>query len=146
MAIIAAASITHDRGFHINPKNFKNLLSYIIEPKQAEKRAIKEKLIKKTILKIEMPHAEVLLTFFSSSLLYPNTSNRFWTSSEFKPSFVHLRCSKTSSIGIFSYMKTITQTYNIVFSFLFFFTFLTWSIIFLPISFYPIHFVLIGSA
>jgi len=27
IAIIAAASITHDRGFHINPKNFKNLLS-----------------------------------------------------------------------------------------------------------------------
>lgn len=27
MAIIAAASITHERGFHINPKNFKNLLS-----------------------------------------------------------------------------------------------------------------------
>lgn len=26
--MMAAASITHDRGFHINPKNFKNLLSY----------------------------------------------------------------------------------------------------------------------
>jgi hypothetical protein len=28
IAIIAAASITHDRGFHMNPKNFRNLLSY----------------------------------------------------------------------------------------------------------------------
>jgi hypothetical protein len=28
MAIIAAASITHDKGFHIKPKNFKNLLSF----------------------------------------------------------------------------------------------------------------------
>lgn len=27
IAIIAAASITHDRGFHMNPKNFKILLS-----------------------------------------------------------------------------------------------------------------------
>jgi len=27
IAMIAAASITHERGFHINPKNFKNLLS-----------------------------------------------------------------------------------------------------------------------
>lgn len=27
MAMIAAASMTHDKGFHINPKNFKILLS-----------------------------------------------------------------------------------------------------------------------
>jgi len=27
MAMIAAASMTHERGFHINPKNFKTLLS-----------------------------------------------------------------------------------------------------------------------
>jgi hypothetical protein len=27
IAMIAAASITHESGFHINPKNFKNLLS-----------------------------------------------------------------------------------------------------------------------
>lgn len=27
IAMIAAASITHDKGFHINPKNFKNFLS-----------------------------------------------------------------------------------------------------------------------
>ena len=27
IAIIAAASITHDKGFHMNPRNFKNLLS-----------------------------------------------------------------------------------------------------------------------
>jgi len=27
MAMIAAASITHDRGFHIKPKNLSNLLS-----------------------------------------------------------------------------------------------------------------------
>lgn len=26
-AIIAAASITHDKGFHIKPRNFKNLFS-----------------------------------------------------------------------------------------------------------------------
>lgn len=31
MAMIAAASITHDRGFHINPKNFKTLLSCITQ-------------------------------------------------------------------------------------------------------------------
>jgi len=30
MAMIAAASMTHDKGFHINPKNFKNLLSCYI--------------------------------------------------------------------------------------------------------------------
>lgn len=28
MDITAAASMTHDKGFHIKPKNFKNLLSY----------------------------------------------------------------------------------------------------------------------
>lgn len=27
--MIAAASMTHGKGFHINPKNFNNLLSYI---------------------------------------------------------------------------------------------------------------------
>jgi acid phosphatase family membrane protein YuiD len=27
IAMIAAASITHDRGFHMNPKNLRNLLS-----------------------------------------------------------------------------------------------------------------------
>jgi hypothetical protein len=27
MAMIAAASMTQDSGFHMNPKNFKNLLS-----------------------------------------------------------------------------------------------------------------------
>jgi hypothetical protein len=27
IAMIAAASITHDRGFHIKPRNFKNFLS-----------------------------------------------------------------------------------------------------------------------
>lgn len=27
IAMIAAASMTHERGFHIKPKNFKNLLS-----------------------------------------------------------------------------------------------------------------------
>ena len=28
IAMMAAASITHERGFHMNPRNFKNLLSY----------------------------------------------------------------------------------------------------------------------
>ncbi|BAT00424.1 Os07g0191250, partial [Oryza sativa Japonica Group] len=28
MAMIAAASMTQDSGFHMNPKNFKNLLSF----------------------------------------------------------------------------------------------------------------------
>nr|GLL44296.1 hypothetical protein Ccrd_025584 [Ipomoea trifida] len=32
IAIMAAASITHDRGFHINPRNFSNLLSWISTP------------------------------------------------------------------------------------------------------------------
>jgi len=27
IAMIAAASMTHERGFHIKPKNFRNLLS-----------------------------------------------------------------------------------------------------------------------
>lgn len=44
-------------------------------------------------------------TFFSSSLLYPKMSSLFCASSELRPSFVHLRHSKTSSTGMFSCQK-----------------------------------------
>ena len=47
------------------------------------------------------------LTFISSSLLYPNRSNRCWNASWLRPSLVHLRCSKTSSRGIFSCMNQL---------------------------------------
>ena len=33
MTMIVAASMTHERGFHINPKNFKTLLSWKIHTK-----------------------------------------------------------------------------------------------------------------
>lgn len=39
IAIIAAASMTHDNGFHINPKNFKILLS-CIQDNITEKRKL----------------------------------------------------------------------------------------------------------
>lgn len=37
MAMIAAASITHERGFHINPRNFKTLLSCITQQQRTNK-------------------------------------------------------------------------------------------------------------
>lgn len=67
MAMMAAISITQDRGFHMNPKNFKNLLSC-----------------------------------FSSSLLGPKTSRRLAPSSSERPSLVHFRLLKTSSMGMLS--------------------------------------------
>jgi len=37
MAMIVAASMTHERGFHINPKNFKTLLSCKIHTKAQQR-------------------------------------------------------------------------------------------------------------
>lgn len=34
IAMMAAASMTHDKGFHINPKNFKTLFSWNTEKYQ----------------------------------------------------------------------------------------------------------------
>lgn len=101
MAIIAAASITHDRGFHIKPKNFKILLSYSNYSINRKDQDMKNRKIKITE-KRKQVSGGATLTFFSSSLLYPNNSNLFWTSSELKPSRVHSRDLKTSSRGIFS--------------------------------------------
>ena len=47
MAMIAAASITQDNGFHMNPKNFKNLLSWNT-PKRTKFETKKHKQISKT--------------------------------------------------------------------------------------------------
>lgn len=41
-------------------------------------------------------------TFFSSSLLCPKMANLSWAAWLVRPSFVHLRFSNTSSMGIFS--------------------------------------------
>lgn len=41
-------------------------------------------------------------TFFSSSLLYPKIANLSWAAVPVRPSLVHLKFSKTSSMGIFS--------------------------------------------
>lgn len=101
MAIIAAASITHDRGFHIKPKNFKILLSYSNYSINRKDQDMKNRKIKITE-KRKQVSGGATLTFFSSSLLYPNNSNLFWTSSVLKPSCVHLRHLKTSSRGTFS--------------------------------------------
>lgn len=53
-----------------------------------------------------------VFAFFSSSLFCPKISNLSLASSVDKPSFVHLKFSKTSSIGMFSY-NTIHKSIQI---------------------------------
>lgn len=54
-----------------------------------------------------MKHRKWLRTFFSSSLLCPKIANLSWAASLVRPSLLHLRFSKTSSMGMFSCIQKI---------------------------------------
>lgn len=98
IAMIAAASITHERGFHMNPKNLRILLSCKIVFSLTNSVTKQQQETKSLCLR----KAAKLNTFFSSSLLGPKIwilSSPSWV---VKPSLVHFSCWKTSSMGIFS--------------------------------------------
>jgi hypothetical protein len=75
--MMAAASMTQDNGFHMNPRNLSTLLS-----------------------------------FFSSSLLGPNTSRRCSACASVRPRRLHRRLSNTSWIGMFSCMHRRRRNHN----------------------------------
>ena len=100
MAMIAAASITHESGFHMNPRNLRILLSCLSFKWEDQTCEFSE--TRTNILQNQSSLSQTQ-TFFSSSLLGPNSWILSSPSCVVNPSLVHFSCWKTSSIGIFSW-------------------------------------------
>lgn len=121
--MIAAASITHDNGFHMNPKNLRILLCcrrkveglieqlatnyckknfQLPETKKLLQSNHKPSCANKTIKQCQKRELELKRTDFSSSLFGPQILIRTSPSASVKPCLEHLNCSNTSSTGICS--------------------------------------------
>lgn len=101
MAITAAISITHESGFHMNPKNLSSLLSCHISLLVEQNKKKNQSLIiyakKGEIFSIAPAY-----TFFSSSLLGPKIFRRCSPSADVSPFSSHFNCANTSFTGMLS--------------------------------------------
>lgn len=96
MAMIAAASMTQDSGFHMKPRNLRNLLSC------GHQNPSYKQLLYIYTRSTQQVGVKRKQTSFSSSLFGPKISRRCCACSVERPSRLHLRFSNTSSRGMFS--------------------------------------------